>query len=160
MFDWFKKKPVEEKKPEKKSAPIYNQFVSNEKISDLKLKMVKSISEGVPPVPKKLSSADKKELINFYLNFISNDIKRCVAENKEYLHLFGSHLPSGMIRAYYDKYNASSYNTIFAMISDDLYNVLQDIGIKAMLPSDKGSITIRVSDLKKFCNYEKLIALK
>lgn len=164
LFDWLDdKKPVKEIVVEEQkihSNPIYMDLISNAHIANIKCNMIKSISEGTPQSTKEISNEDKKEIINFYLNKIPDSLKKCITENKDYLYLFGTSLPSDMIAKYYRKYNIANYDNIFVRISSDLYTVLQDIGIKASLHTDKKAITIKVNDLKKFCNYEKLIALK
>lgn len=135
-----------------KVDPVYNQFISNEAISKIKIGMVDAMARSIPPP---LGLDDKKYLISLFMNRLNLSIKEAVASSKTCIYLFGSHIPYNVL----DKYKMSK-DELFTSISDDLFLILKEIGLNPVMIADKTLISLEIDDLKKFCNFEKLIALK
>lgn len=156
VFGLFKKtaqkKDASKKEKAPKLNPTYDQFVSNQEVAKLKIAIIKSISEVVETI-ESISDNERKIIIGSIINKIPSRIKTAYLDNKKTVYLFGS-----SIGADTRKYGGSE--NAFRVIAADLYAILSDMGTNPTLGADKSYISFNIDDLKEFCNYDKLLALK
>jgi hypothetical protein len=158
MFDLFKKNKPE---PEPKPEPIIEKSKYAEEfeqdVAALKVKLVDIFLKEEPPLSL-VSETMKKEAISCLLKNVITEVKESIKIGKREFMLVSAHLYEA--KTIPEKHR----KIVFKSVVNDLKLILDAKGMKTEVtgkPTDATmAITIKIDDLKKFSNYEKLGALK
>src|ERR1700722_17275928 len=146
MFNFFKKKKVEEQQVSTKETtldPVYDELVSKDYLSKLKISMVDALSE-ISPI-QQLSKVDKQLAIESILFALPERVKNARQKEEKFFYIFGSSIGSMTCSQMNELYGGS--DKVFEQIANDLCLVLQTIGLKPELTSSKNGIKLNTESL-------------
>lgn len=155
MFDLFKKKkPLPEPKIEKSK---YEGELEQD-VAALKIKLVDIFLKEEPPLSL-VSETMKKDALSCLLRNVVSEVKESIKIGKKEFMLVSAHLYDA--KTIPEKHRKIVFNSV----ANDLKLILDSKGMKTEVtgkPTDGTTmaIIIKIDDLKKFSNYEKLGALK
>lgn len=161
MFDWFKNRqaaPVwrhpNDIKRKEMSKP--ESILPPDLVAKIKVEMVKYAAE-VPKI-QPVSQEVKNKLVIYYISKLPILFKESVIDSKDTTYFFGTHINGNVLQPQYIQ-ACGGTEVIFEQLIPDLIAALSEIGIPVKY-SNKSAIVINTKELKKFCNFEKLAALK
>lgn len=154
MFAFLKKKAVNKmQEPINTTEPSEYIKDAEKSITDLKVKLIDLFTNEKALMLPPITDTMKNDAVSCLLNHIHTGATDAIRDNIETLTLISSHL--WRKQSIPDKLREK----VFSEVAKDLQIILKNVGVNSII-TKYNSITIKLEDLRKFSNYEKLGTLK